>query len=199
MRLVGINRVAPGAVLGRDVVTGQHGSVPLLTKGMTVEQRFIEALRAAGINAVYVEDSLGEGIEVHPALSEQARSVALEGLERAFGRARRGAESGDVLPDATIGELKSIVELIAEAVAACGDAVLALQDLAVADARGDACLADLMSAHCLDYIELELCGWARERKELRGRPYARASGHLFHDFDGGAESAAAEERAGPGD
>src|SRR6266404_4288238 len=188
MRLVGINRVAPGAVLGRDVVTGQHGSVPLLTKGMTVEQRFIEALRAAGINAVYVEDSLGEGIEVHPALSEQARSVALEGLERAFGRARRGAESGDVLPDATIGELSSIVELIAEAVAACGDAVLALQDLAVADAY--------TLQHSIDVTALGLLiaqrhaarwGWtdargARRYDKLENRLVQLGLGLLLHDI-----------------
>jgi len=134
MRLVGINRLEPGAVLGRDVLTGQHGDLPLLAKGMTLEPRFVLALKSAGINAVYVDDELGAGIDVHPVMSEQTRAAATEGLERAFGRARRGLESGETLPDQTIGELASIVQMIADAVASCGDAVLALQDLAVADA-----------------------------------------------------------------
>jgi HD-GYP domain-containing protein (c-di-GMP phosphodiesterase class II) len=135
MRLVGINRLEPGAVLGRDVLTGQHGDLPLLAKGMTLEPRYVEALKSAGINAVYVDDEIGAGIDVHPVMSEQTRAAATEGLERAFGRARRGLESGEeALPDQTIGELASIVQMIADAVASCGDAVLALQDLAVADA-----------------------------------------------------------------
>jgi len=134
MRLVGIQRVSSGAVLGRDVHTGHPAALPLLTKGTELEQRYIDSLKRAGINAVYVDDELGAGIEVDPLLSEQTRAVAADGLHRAFARARQGAEDGEVLPDDLVGELASIVQLIAEAVASSGDAVLALQDLGSADA-----------------------------------------------------------------
>ena len=73
------------------------------------------------------------------------------------------------------------------------------EDLAIADVRDHARLADLMTAHGLDDIELEHRRRARERKELRGRPDARSPGHLFHHLDGRTQSAAPEQRAGAGD
>jgi HD-GYP domain-containing protein (c-di-GMP phosphodiesterase class II) len=134
MRLVAINRIESGAILGRDVHTGRNSVVPLLARGVRLEARYLASLKRAGIHAVYIEDELSAGIEVEPALSAETRHTATVGLHRAFAQARRGIESNEPVSDSTIGELASIVQLIADAIADCNDAVLALQDLAAADA-----------------------------------------------------------------
>jgi HD-GYP domain-containing protein (c-di-GMP phosphodiesterase class II) len=186
MRLVGINRLQPGAVLGRDVLTG-NGGAPLLAKGMTLETRYIEAIKRAGINAVYIDDELGAGIEIQPALSDETRAVATEGLERAFSRTR-SLRSDEPLADETIDELASVVELIADAVASCGDAVLALQDLAGADAY--------TLQHSIDVTALGLLitrrhaarwGWVdwrgnRRYDKLESRLVQLGLGLLLHDI-----------------
>src|SRR5207253_7898158 len=41
--------------------------------------------------------------------------------------------TGDALGNDTLGELSAVAQLIADEIAACGDAVIALQDLAAAD------------------------------------------------------------------
>src|SRR5581483_9621810 len=86
MRLVGVRRLEPGAVLARDVHTGRHGRAPLLVRGVTLDERRVAALERAGIHAVYVDDELGSGIEVPQALSEETRIRATAALDTAFKR-----------------------------------------------------------------------------------------------------------------
>jgi HD-GYP domain-containing protein (c-di-GMP phosphodiesterase class II) len=120
-------------MLARDVLTGRHGRVPLLTRGTPLEPPLLAALDRAGVRAVYVDDELGRGIEVPHALSEETRTAAAAALEHACARAQHvGADPQ--LHATSIDELGEVARLIAEEVAACGDAVLALQDLATADA-----------------------------------------------------------------
>src|SRR3712207_8559840 len=49
-----------GCHLGQDVLTGRSDGTPLLRAGVEVTPRYKEALMSAGINAVYVDDSLGD-------------------------------------------------------------------------------------------------------------------------------------------
>lgn len=188
MRLVAINRVDPGAVLGRDVHTGRHGGAPLLAKGMALRPRYLEALQRAGIHAVYIEDALSAGIDVEPALSEKTRAAATEGLERAFSRARKGIQSGEPLPDSTISELTSIAQLIADAIASCGDAVYALQDLAAADAYTlqhsiDVAAVGLLIArrHAQEWGWIDFRG-ARRWDKLDSRLVQLGLGLMLHDI-----------------
>jgi HD-GYP domain-containing protein (c-di-GMP phosphodiesterase class II) len=135
VRLVGVSRIEPGTVLARDVHTGRYGKAPLLTRGVLLDERRLSALERAGIHAVYIDDVLGSGIEVPQALSEEMRATAAAALDTAFERVL-GGESGiadDVSPQTAL-ELDEIARLIADEIAACPDAVFALQDLASADA-----------------------------------------------------------------
>jgi HD-GYP domain-containing protein (c-di-GMP phosphodiesterase class II) len=134
MRLVATRRIEGGAVLARDVLTGRHGNVPLLRRGTTLEPRYVAALERAGINAVYIEDAVGEGIEVVPALSEETRSHATRVLERAITAARRSPGAVTSLPEETVEEISEVARRIADELAGCDDAIVALQDLATADA-----------------------------------------------------------------
>jgi len=134
MRLVGVMRVVPGTVLARDVHTGRNGWAPLLRRGVVLDRKRLSALERAGIHAVYVDDELGAGIEVPQALSDEVREAATEALGIAFDRILAGgADDTRGVPPESACELTEIAQRIADEIAGCGDAVLALQDLAAAD------------------------------------------------------------------
>ena len=134
MRLVATNRLQPGAILGRDVVTGVHGRVPLLRAGVAINERYKLHLQEAGIHAVYVEDKLGAGIEVTRALSDTTRESATRALKKSFSAAPAMIAEGKTLSDAAINELADVAARISADLADADDAVLALSDLAAADA-----------------------------------------------------------------
>jgi HD-GYP domain-containing protein (c-di-GMP phosphodiesterase class II) len=133
MRLVATNRLKPGMLLGKDVRTDVHGRVPLLRAGIQINERFKQSLLDAGINAVYVEDQLGAGIQVTHALSETTRESATKALVRSFSGAPTMLEKNQTLSDTTINELADVAARISADLADADDAVLALSDLAAAD------------------------------------------------------------------
>ena len=169
MRLVGVGRVERGSVLARDVHTGTHGHVPLLTRGVVLDARKLDALERAGIHAVYVDDGLGRGIEVPEALSEQVRSQATKALGSAFDRVLRGGPGGEpALTEQTASELSEIACAIAEELAGCGDAVLAFQDLAAADSYTIQHSVDVTAVGLLLGRRLmQESGWTNYRGERR--------------------------------
>ena len=133
MRLVMTRRIASGTVLATDVLTGRHGT-PLLRKGTQLSTSYRDALVRAGVNAVYVDDALGEGIAVPQILTERTRQEATSALAQAFRAAPTvfGGEKSKMAPQ-LVEELERIAAMIAGDVADCGDAVLALADLASSD------------------------------------------------------------------
>jgi HD-GYP domain-containing protein (c-di-GMP phosphodiesterase class II) len=108
--------------------------VPLLRAGVAITDRQRDALLEAGINAVYVDDGIGEGIDVPGALTEETRQEARNALSRALADAPAMVADGRALDPHAVAELERIAALIASEVAGAGDAALALSDLAGADA-----------------------------------------------------------------
>lgn len=133
MRLVMTRRLDSGSVLATDVLTGRHGT-PLLRKGTRMSESYRDALIRAGVNAVYVDDALGQGIDVPQILSERTRQEATSALAQAFRAAPTvfGGEKTQMAPQ-LVEELARIANMIASDVSDCGDAVLALADLASSD------------------------------------------------------------------
>src|SRR3954451_2283181 len=114
MRLVATRRLDIGTRIGRDVLTGRADGTPLLRAGVQVTPRYKEALLAAGINGVYVDDELGEGIDVQPVVREKTRREPTVSLDRASKRAPGGAAEGKPIPRETIEDLTRIAALIAQ-------------------------------------------------------------------------------------
>lgn len=170
MRLVATHRLAPDMVLGRDVVTGVHDRIPLLRAGVQLSEEYRASLLNAGIHAVYVDDEIGAGIEVSPALSEATREKATQALVRSFADVPALAARGDTLSAATVSELCSVAELIACDLADADDAVLALSDLAAAD--------EYTLQHSIDVTALGIL-IARHHFQLHGHP--ASLGERRHD------------------
>jgi HD-GYP domain-containing protein (c-di-GMP phosphodiesterase class II) len=168
MRLVALQRLEEGAILARDVHTGVGGPLPLLARGAALDARRIVGLERAGIRAVYVDDALSEGVDVTPALSEETRAKAVSALGRALERTSTDGRA-HVSPD-VITSLATIAASIADEIADCDDAVVALQDLATADAY--------TLQHCVDVTAL---GLLLGRRLLLDRGWIDARGERRHD------------------
>jgi HD-GYP domain-containing protein (c-di-GMP phosphodiesterase class II) len=133
MRLVATRR-AVGARFARDVRDGRPGTIPLVREGAIVSERYVDSLLRAGINAVYVDDELSQGIEVTPALTERTRVKAESALTHAFHDVPAAISGRRTLSPAIVDELELVAKQIATELSTADDAVLALDDLAAADA-----------------------------------------------------------------
>jgi HD-GYP domain-containing protein (c-di-GMP phosphodiesterase class II) len=134
MRLATTSSVPDDALLARDVQIGRADGIPLLRAGVQLNSRYREGLTRAGIHAVYIEDSLGEGINVEQLVSDETRSIATRAVADAYKSAKSKAVSGQTLEDGTIENLSGVVERILQEIESTGGAALALADLCSADA-----------------------------------------------------------------
>jgi HD-GYP domain-containing protein (c-di-GMP phosphodiesterase class II) len=133
MRLMRTENVPDGASLGRDILTGRD-AVPLLRAGVTIDQRYRDALTRAGIHAVYVADGISEGILPHSAITDETRIRGTRALTSAFEDAKLALAHGRPLGTAATNALSDIVERILREIELCDTATLVLADLACADA-----------------------------------------------------------------
>jgi HD-GYP domain-containing protein (c-di-GMP phosphodiesterase class II) len=132
MRLVPIEQIQVGDRLGKDVHVGAS-PIPLLRKGVRLSSRYIDGLRDGGVRGVYVDDEVSAGIEPLSPVGAQTRREAQTALTNAF-ELVAASPAGVTLAETAIAPLKDIAAKIVADVLACGDAAVALDDLATLDA-----------------------------------------------------------------
>lgn len=71
MRLVSVHNLKPGMKLGITIYDSK--GYALLSAGTVLNQSFIERLRSLGIAQVYIDDVLGEGIEIKELISSHLK------------------------------------------------------------------------------------------------------------------------------
>jgi HD-GYP domain-containing protein (c-di-GMP phosphodiesterase class II) len=188
MRLMATRRLDEGAVLGRDVMDGRSAAIPLLRKGVKLTTRHQDALLKAGVNAVYIEDAIGEGIEVMQAVDPATRRRATKAVAQAFVGCKESLSSGAGVPQAVVNDLQKVAEMIARDIQENADMALALDDLASADGY--------TLQHSIDVAAIGMLigerlfrerGWidhtGRRTYERRDRRLARLGlGLLLHDI-----------------
>ena len=188
MRLVAITRVPEDAVLARDVLVGRDDGIPLLRKGVTLNERFRRGLEQAGIHAIYIDDKLSEGIVVQHPLSDEMRSQTTRAVADAYESAKETIVTGQAYSERTLNALSSVVERILLELEQTGQAALALADLCSADAY--------TFQHSVDVTTLGLLigrqmlhdrGWVdyrgrRQFNRFDERLYQLGLGLLLHDI-----------------
>src|SRR3954451_24454257 len=187
MRLLPLSR-AQGLQLARDVPAPDPRRLPLLRSGATVTERYVAALAGAGIHAIWVHDSLSDGIEPVDLVPAHVREEAAKAVSSALDVARQDFASRASLSADVLREMSSIVEKIVAAVAAHGDTALVLTDLATADAYThqhsiDVCALGVLLAKTLFARD----GWQdyKGRNRLDGverRLHQLGLGLLLHDI-----------------
>src|SRR4051812_40630585 len=133
MRLMATRRLEEGTVLARDVFDGRSSAIPLLRKGVKLTARHREALLGVGVHAVYIEDALGEGIEVKQAVDPDTRRRATVAVSRAFEGCKESLSNGTGVPESVVNDLQKVAEMIARDIEENADMALALDDLGSAD------------------------------------------------------------------
>src|SRR5919206_2372081 len=133
MRLMATRRLESGAVLGRDVFDGRSSAIPLLRKGVKLTERHREALLGVGVHAVYIEDAIGEGIEVKQAVDPDTRRRATVAVSRAFEGCKESLSNGNGVPETVVTDLQKVAEMIARDIEENADMAVALDDLASPD------------------------------------------------------------------
>ncbi|MEA2449930.1 MAG: hypothetical protein QOG63_1862 [Thermoleophilaceae bacterium] len=128
-----LTRVGDGAELGKDVPSARPDGMPLLRAGCKLSPRFKDALRRAGINAVYIKDEATEGIEPRTLLTPETRAKAVQAVAETFKGANEAFKTGRPLSPETVGQLDKIAARMAREVAATADFALALADLSGSD------------------------------------------------------------------
>ena len=197
------SRLVDGVRLGRDVRTGAAGGAPLLREGTTITAEYRVALIRHGINAVYVDDELSEGIDVPESLTERTRARAETALQRAYEEAPSALAGGGKMSEEAVDDLKRIAALIAAEVASSGDAVLALTDLAGADAYTLQHSIDVtVLGLVLGRRVLNLFGWPNYRGEriftgVDERLTSLGVGLLLHDIGKLVVPSAVLQKKGP--
>jgi hypothetical protein len=202
MRLTPLRRAA-GAVLARDIPAPVPGRLPVLRSGAVLTEGYREALRALGINAVWIEDDLSEGIEPHELVPPHLREEAARTVSGALTEAREGLARGRGLSPASAAGLKRVVRRLSESVAESPPAALVLADLAAADAYThqhsiDVCALGLLVGRRL----FERRGWEdfrgrRRRDDIETRLLKLGLGLLLHDVGKLAVPAAILAKTGP--
>lgn len=104
--------MADNALLARDVLIGRADGIPLVRAGVELNSRYREGLARAGIHAVYIEDTLSEGIVVEQLVSDEIRSLATRAVADAYKSARANIVSKQPLEQRSIDNLSRVVERI---------------------------------------------------------------------------------------
>jgi HD-GYP domain-containing protein (c-di-GMP phosphodiesterase class II) len=188
MRLIATRRLQPDTVLGRDVFDGRSSAIPLLRKGVKLTERHRDALLGVGVHAVYIEDAIGEGIEVKLAVDPDTRRRATVAVSKAFEGCRESLSNGSGVPEKVVSDLQKVAEMIARDIEENVDMAVALDDLGSADGY--------TLQHSIDVAAIGMLigqklfrerGWVdhtgRRTYERRDRRLARLGlGLLLHDI-----------------
>jgi HD-GYP domain-containing protein (c-di-GMP phosphodiesterase class II) len=181
-------RVEEGSVLGRDVMDGRSAAIPLLRKGVKLTVRHREALLRSGVHAVYIDDAIGEGIEVKQAVDPATRRRATKAVAEAFEGCKESLTSGTPVSQSVISDLQKVAEMIARDIEENADMALALDDLGSADGYTLQHSIDVAAVGMLIGQRLfRERGWidhtGRRTYERRDRRLARLGlGLLLHDI-----------------
>jgi HD-GYP domain-containing protein (c-di-GMP phosphodiesterase class II) len=133
VRLIPSRKIRDGVELARDVIAGPPGTAPLLRAGVRLSSRYAQLLPKSGIGSVWIEDDLGEAIEVAEPLTPETRAKVHRATGLALSAAGTALRTGAGMPSAIVESLADVAGAMVEDLLDCPDAALALDDLSAFD------------------------------------------------------------------
>jgi len=131
--LIPSRKIPDGVELARDVVNGPPGTAPLLRAGVKLSARYATLLPKAGVGSVWIEDELGEAIDVAEPLTAETRAKVHRATARALTAASGALRSGSGMPREVLESLGDVATAMVNDLLDCPEAALALHDLGTFD------------------------------------------------------------------
>src|SRR3954471_6862860 len=166
---------------------GRSSAIPLLRAGVKFTERHRRALLAAGVNAIYIDDALSEGIEVRQAVDPETRRRATQAVSRAMDGCEEAMAAGQQMPESILNDMQKVAEMIAHDIEENADMAIALDDLASADGYTlqhsiDVAAVGMLIGHRLFREKGWIDHTGRRTYDRRDRRLARLGlGLLLHD------------------
>ncbi len=134
MRRIAVEHLEIGARLGRDVGSpSDQTAVPLLRAGVRISESYRQSLTRAGIDSVWVDDAVSDGIEPLETLSSATRQRATAAIHSAFRRVSDPATHSPGMASEVVQEMHEVATLIVQDVMRQVHLAVALNDLSHAD------------------------------------------------------------------
>jgi HD-GYP domain-containing protein (c-di-GMP phosphodiesterase class II) len=133
VRLISSRKIRDGVELARDVVAGPPGTAPLLRAGVKLSSRYALLLPKSGVGSVWIEDDLGEAIDIHEPLTPETRAKVHKATGAALSAAGAALRSGSGMPSAIVESLNDVAGAMVDDLLDCPEAALALDDLSAFD------------------------------------------------------------------
>jgi HD-GYP domain-containing protein (c-di-GMP phosphodiesterase class II) len=133
VRLIPSRKIRDGVELARDVINGPPGTAPLLRAGVRLSARYATLLPKSGVASVWVEDELGESIDVFEPLTPETRAKVHAATGTAIAAAGNALRTGTGMPGAVVDSLADVAYAMVSDLLDCPDAALALDDLSAFD------------------------------------------------------------------
>ncbi len=110
-------------------MTGPPGTAPLLRAGVKLSRRYAILLPRAGVGSVWIEDELGEAIDVVEPLTPETRAKVHRVTGAALSAAGAALHSGAGMSTSVVESLADVASAMVGDLLDCPDAALALEDL----------------------------------------------------------------------
>ena len=133
MRLVQVDQLEAGAVLGRDVQGASQSGPPLLRRGVALSDRFLRGLHDAGVRSVWIDDPDTLGIEPVELLTPETQARTAAAVETAITEVRAAFAEGGRLSSKLIDEMADVAQMIAFEIQNNPDVAMHLADMAGSD------------------------------------------------------------------
>ncbi len=129
MRLIPSRKIRDGVELARDIVNGPPGTAPLLRAGVKLTARYATLLPKAGVGSVWIEDDLGEAIDIYEPLTPETRAKVHHATANALAAANTALRTDSGMSHAVIDSLADVASSMVDDLLDCPEAALALDDL----------------------------------------------------------------------
>ncbi|MDN5299960.1 MAG: hypothetical protein PWP51_2513 [Clostridiales bacterium] len=125
MRLKSIERIAVGEVLGKSVYDDKCQL--LLARNVALTQNYIDRLKQASIQCVYIEDEISEGIEPENVVSQELKLKSVNVIQNVFKQATGKKSVGfDAMQ---VDQIKDIIDEMMEIVFSHRDTLYVMAEL----------------------------------------------------------------------
>src|SRR3954469_10937767 len=129
VRLIPSRKIRDGVELARDVIAGPPGTAPLLRAGVKLSARYATLLPRSGVGSVWIEDDLGEAIDIAEPLTPETRAKVYKATAGALAAAGSALRSGSGMSPAVVDSLADVASAMVDDLLDCPEAALALDDL----------------------------------------------------------------------